>query len=191
MVNRGTFASALTTLAAVTAIGCLALAALAAFNAWRATLANRDIAAGKAPPGAPVLVLFARAHALQRDRRWDEALSTYSEVEAIASPEVAHAARFNASNIYLRRAIAVALEEGSPEKAITLVEIAKSGYRHVLRERPDEWNARYNLELAQRLVPDYEVRNWRRSGSEAEVEEALKRDKSAWTEMIGTPRGMH
>ena len=61
----------------------------------------------------------------------------------------------------------------------------------VLRERPDEWNARYNLELAQRLVPDYEVRNWRRSGSEAEVEEALKRDKSAWTEMIGTPRGMH
>lgn len=163
----------------------------AALDAWRARSANRDMAAGTASPGAPAMVLFARAHGLQRAGEWDAALSAYAEAEALGSPAIAHAARLNASNIHLRRAIDIAVNEGAAQRAITLVELAKAGYRRVLRDRPDDWNARYNLELAQRLVPDYEVRNWRRSGNEAKVEEALKRDKSAWTEMVGTPRGMH
>lgn len=191
MVTRTRPASVMAALAALVSLGCLTGAALSLLEARRAVTANRHIDLGVAPPGAPAAVLFARGHALQKAREFDEALAAYAQAEAIGSPEIGHASRLNASNIHLRRAVDTALQEGAPDKAITLVEIAKSGYRRVLRDRPDEWNARYNLELAQRLVPDYEVRNWRRSGNEAEVEEALKRDKSAWTEMVGTPRGMH
>ena len=35
------------------------------------------------------------------------------------------------------------------------VEVAEN-YRQVLRSAPDEWDARYNLERAQRLVPEPE-----------------------------------
>jgi mxaK protein len=36
------------------------------------------------------------------------------------------------------------------------VELAKESYRQVLRDNPARWDARYNLERAQRLVPDPE-----------------------------------
>ena len=36
----------------------------------------------------------------------------------------------------------------------TLVELAKQGYRELLRLEPDYWPARYNLEQALRLAPE-------------------------------------
>jgi mxaK protein len=41
-----------------------------------------------------------------------------------------------------------------PGLAIPLLELAKEGYREVLRHDPGQWDARYNLERAQRLLPD-------------------------------------
>jgi mxaK protein len=35
-----------------------------------------------------------------------------------------------------------------------MIELAKEGYREILRANPADWAARYNLERAQRLVPD-------------------------------------
>lgn len=178
----------------------LAAAAAAAgthalWQAWRAHDANRQIAAGVADAGAPPMVLFARAVALDRKRDNDEALSAYSEVETQASlrgdEALARAARVNAANLYLRRAIEVATGEGAAARAITLVELAKTGYRRALREQPDDWGVRFNLELAQVLVPDYEVRNWRKEGKETKVDDDALPDKAAWTEMVGAPRGMH
>jgi mxaK protein len=43
-----------------------------------------------------------------------------------------------------------------PGQAIPLIELAKETYREVLRHDPGQWNARYNLERAQRLLPDAE-----------------------------------
>ncbi len=65
------------------------------------------------------------------------------------------AARYNSANLLLRQAIAV--QAGAePGKAIALIELAKEGYRDVLRESDPQqhWSARYNLERAQRLLPD-------------------------------------
>ncbi|WP_374335801.1 hypothetical protein [Methyloversatilis sp.] len=178
-------------LAAVAAASCV----LALWQGWRAHDANRQIRAGIADAGAPPMVLFAHAVALDRKRDNDAALTAYSEVESQATlrkdEALARAARLNAANIYLRRAIEVATGEGAAARAITLVELAKTGYRRVLREQPDDWGARYNFELAQVLVPDYEVRNWRKEGKETRVEDDALPDKAAWTEMVGAPRGMH
>ena len=41
-----------------------------------------------------------------------------------------------------------------PGQAIALLELAKEYYRDVLRDDPAHWDARYNLERAQRLLPD-------------------------------------
>jgi mxaK protein len=41
-----------------------------------------------------------------------------------------------------------------PGQAIPLIELAKEVYREVLRNDPGHWDARYNLERAQRLLPD-------------------------------------
>ncbi len=43
-----------------------------------------------------------------------------------------------------------------PGQALALIELAKENYRQVLRRDPDAWDARYNLERAQRLVPEPE-----------------------------------
>jgi len=39
---------------------------------------------------------------------------------------------------------------------VPLIELAKETYREVLRHDPRHWPARYNLERAQRLLPDPE-----------------------------------
>jgi mxaK protein len=177
------------------ALAALTLAAHAAWQAWQAHDANRQMRDGVADAGAPPMVVFAHGVRLDREKDYDAALAAYSEAESRGElrhdTALGHAARLNASNIYLRRAIEVATRDGAAARAITLIELAKTGYRRVLRERPDEWGARYNLELAQVLVPDYEVRNWRPDGKETRVDDDALPDKAAWTEMVGAPRGMH
>lgn len=159
--------------------------------AWQAQRHNAAMIRGEAPPGSPAMVLMARADRLAAGGRHEEALQLYAEAEVLGSPVLRHAVRVNVANLYLRRGIESAAVDGHAQQALVLLQLAKAGYRRALRDRPDDFDARYNFELAQRLLPDVEVRNWRRSGNEAEVEDALKRDKSAWSEMVGTPRGMH
>jgi mxaK protein len=52
---------------------------------------------------------------------------------------------------------AIELRAGDqPGQALPLIELAKEQYRELLRRQPQDWNARYNLERAQRLLPDPE-----------------------------------
>lgn len=177
---------------------CLGLAAIGGIVAiercwtgWQHSRSNAQMALPEPPHAGVPRVLLARAIELERQGRFEEALSDYAEVEVLGEEGLRYAARVNVANLYLKRGIDVAREDGNAQRALVLLQLAKSGYRRALRERPDDWNARYNLELAQRLLPDLEVRNWRRSGNESDVQEALKKDKAAWTEMVGQPRGMH
>ena len=41
--------------------------------------------------------------------------------------------------------------------ALPLIELAKQRYRDALRDRPDDWDARYNLERALWLAPEIET----------------------------------
>lgn len=178
---------ALLTLAAI----ALAFAVARGHAAWQADRANQLIATGATAERAPAEVVFAHALALDRAGRHDDALAAYAEAEVLGNETLRHAVRVNVANLYLRRGIAAAADEGNAQRAMVLIQLAKAGYRRALRDDPDDWNARYNLELALRVLPDLEVRNWRRSGNESEIEEHLKKEKSAWADMVGQPRGMH
>ena len=176
---------------AAIAVLALAFGLMRGYQGWQAGRENRLIEAGETREHAPAEVTFAHALALDRKGRHDDALSAYAQAEVAGDQSIRHAVLVNVANLYLRRGLAAARDEGNAQRAMVLLQLAKAGYRRALRDDPTDWNARYNYELALRILPDLEVRNWRRSGTESEVEDLLKKDKSAWTEMVGQPRGMH
>ncbi|MEO9149709.1 MAG: hypothetical protein ABI212_10135 [Burkholderiaceae bacterium] len=121
---------------------------------WRNQRWNDAIASGQLPADGddlPLQVRFAQAHALAASGGGQEALRRYRRLEG-DSP-LGQAARFNSANLLMREAISVRAGI-EPGKAIALIELAKEIYREVLRVDPQQWDARYNLERAQRLLPD-------------------------------------
>ena len=63
------------------------------------------------------------------------------------------AASYSSANLLLRQAF-VERAGMQPGQAIALIELAKELYRDVLRADPQHWDSRYNLDRAQRLLPD-------------------------------------
>jgi mxaK protein len=140
-------------------LGALALlAAFAAHDLWqlhRIARANEQIAAGAPPtddaPTAPREVRFAQAYAQAASGAGEAALNRYGALHG--NDTIGRAARYNSANLLLRQAIA--LRAGpEPGQALALIELAKEHYRQILRSSPGDWDARYNLERAQRLVPE-------------------------------------
>ena len=132
-----------------------ATAATAASADKTANNANNasDTAFGWADAGAVPEWQFAHAHALAARGRADAALQAYGRLAA--DPALGPAARFNAANLLLGQG-QVLRAGAQPGQALALIELAKEGYRELLRADPAHWPARYNLERAQRLVPDPE-----------------------------------
>ena len=135
---------ALVIVAAVTEAACT----------WRQQRWNGLIAAGKVPADdedVPVQAQFAQAHALAASGADEAALRRYRTLQG-DSP-LGQAARYNSANLLLRQAL-VLRAGAEPGKAIALIELAKEMYRDVLRADPQHWDARYNLERAQRLLAE-------------------------------------
>jgi mxaK protein len=144
-----------------TALGLLALVALAAAIdsalLWRTHQRNALIASAhlpvgdtKLPPELPEL-RFALAAAQAASGADEAALNAYTALHA--DTPLGQAARFNGANALLRQALKV--QAGAqPGQATPLIELAKETLREVLRRDPTHWDARYNLERAQRLLPD-------------------------------------
>jgi len=134
------------------------LAALAAFDLWQGAQARRidrliDAGGAGDDPDAPPELRFAQAFAQAASGADEAALNRYGALHD--DPRLGHAARYNSANLLLRQAIELRARS-QPGQALALVELAKEGYRELLREDPTDWNARYNLERAQRLVPEAE-----------------------------------
>lgn len=104
--------------------------------------------------GEPRELQFARAAlaaATSASGAEEDALNRYRALQD--DTLLGRAARFNTANALMRQAIAVRATE-QPGQAIPLIELAKETYRELLRADPSHWGARYNLERAQRLLPD-------------------------------------
>jgi mxaK protein len=119
----------------------------------RAERINAQLDAGVATVAAdaPPPLRFAHAQAQAASGAQEAALREYGTLQEDAT--LGPAARYNAANLLMRQAL-VLRQKSQPGQALALVELAKEHYREVLRRAPDDWPARYNLERAQRLVPD-------------------------------------
>lgn len=155
-VPQRTFASRRLTRAVLALLAVLALAAAAdGVRVWQQIRWNRLIADGAVPvrvdDDAPAEVRFAQASAEAASGADDAALQRYRSLQD--DTPLGQSARYNSANLLMRQAVTV--REGlEPGKAIALIELAKEMYRDVLRANPQHWQARYNLERAQRLLPE-------------------------------------
>jgi mxaK protein len=97
---------------------------------------------------------LARALALSRNGISDAAIKAYKALARSERDDIKQAALYNLGNLYLREA----LKDGAAEaiRYMPLIELAKQSYRTLLRGNSAHWNARYNLEQALRLAPEYD-----------------------------------
>jgi mxaK protein len=163
------------------AIGCAALS-------WRADSANREIAAlaqGRDRPvaaDAPAPILLARVLQLAHRDATEEMEPLVAALETRGAPTLVARARYALGNARLRRALDL-IERGQLDPAGPLIVLARQEYRRALQARPEFWDAKFNLDVAARLIRDFpEV--------DREVGDELKAEpKRIWTDIPGQPRG--
>lgn len=141
--------------------------------------ADRDVVVSES---APAGVLFARAAFLLFHQRIDEA-EGLAESLARRGDEAAYTSLlFNLGNARLRQALEL-IANGDLDRAPPFVNLAKRNYRHVLELDPGDWNAKYNLDVAMRLVRDYPL-------GQKDEGDTLPASKKLWPDMPGIPEGL-
>ena len=157
-------------------------------SAWRADAANRSIAALDAGrdldpgTGAPAPVLVARIGYLAGHGRLAETEPLVAVLDRMGASDAASRARYRVANARMREAFTL-LTRGAIDKAGPQVTLARQDYRRALRDRPDFWDAKFNLDVASRLIRDFPEFD-RASGDELRAE-----PKQIWTDIPGQPRG--
>jgi mxaK protein len=186
---RAALAARTTALAVLIASGIAGIAA----SIWtlagieRTNAAIRQLAAGKDieadPAAAPPALIAARQHFLLTHDRINDA-QIFTEAAAPRCDAAAQARLFyNLGNGRVRQAIAL-IEKGDTGQAVSIVLIAKDSLRRALRLAPGNWEAKYNLDVAQRLVRDLP------RGEGEENDTPKDKEKPLWTDLPGQPRGL-
>lgn len=152
-------------------------------NQWMAELsAGHDIAIDKLVTAAPE-VRLARAAYLRQKQRYNEALDTLSLIVGRGGNRLQSQSRYNLGNVYLTQAMAEA-EAGRINQAMPLLTLAKQAYRQALALDSGFWDAKFNLELAMRLLPEFD------RISPTEPDDDAAKPSQLWTTVPGFPRGL-
>lgn len=185
-MNRLPLAYALWTLFAASLAMCVFGAAtqlsVASQNALitQLSLEDSDISSQKLAHATPE-VRLARALFLKKHHRYQEALATLSLIMQQGSPAFQATVRYNLGNIYLEQAIA-SVERMAVNDAMPLLMLAKQAYRQALALDSGFWDAKYNLEAAMRLLPEFD---------RIDPDQDRQDPKTAvWTSVPGFPRGL-
>jgi mxaK protein len=132
---------------------------------------------------APPALLDARAAFFLKRNRIEEAQPLLDQAAVRADPSILHRMLYNMANARMRAAVA-AIGKGDYDKAIPLVALAKSEYRSALRLDPADWDAKYNLDIAMRLVRDLP------QAAGEDEEKPLQTPEKLWTDLPGVPKGL-
>lgn len=143
---------------------------------------GKDVDMGEVVGGKPELRL-ARAYYLKQKHRYDEALATLSVIMDQGDVRFQSIVRYNLGNIYLEQAVEK-VESTAINEALPLAGLAKQAYRQALALDSGLWDAKYNLEVAMRLLPEMD-----RVNSQTEEPEN-NQSSQLWTSVPGFPRGL-
>jgi len=164
---------------------------------WQRAADNRiiaDLQAGRdievETSARPAVVLARALYLLDRDRI-DPALPLVETLAAAGAdgsppkhPALAVDALYSMGNARMRQGLALIERGGLSDGATAPVRLAKDAYLRALRLEPQHWDAKYNLDVASRLVRDFPV-------NEQEGEDDLPDPMTKlWTELPGVPRGL-
>ena len=165
-----------------------AAAAVLALAAWRDTRTNAAIAELEAGrdiavlPDAPDALLVARVKFLAFRDRLGETEPLLETLDNRRSGDAAARARYIVANARIREAFRL-IERSELDKAGPQVTLARQDYRRALQARPDFWDAKFNFDVASRLIRDFPEFD-RKFGDELKAE-----PKQIWTDIPGQPRG--
>ena len=146
-----------------------------------ALMAGDDIAVDAA--SAPPELLAARAYFLLTRDNLQDAQPLLDQAAVRAGDRVQVRMLYNMANARVRTAVAE-IQNGRFDQAVPQVALAKAEYRSALRLDPGNWDVKYNLDVAMRLVRDL-------PRQEGEVdEEGVKEPAKLWTDLPGVPKGL-
>lgn len=151
-------------------------------NRWLAMLTDGHDVAVEALASAAPQVRLARAVYLHDRQRYDEALDTLSLLIDLPDRRLQVQSRYNLGNVYLNRAMAE-IDAGRVDQAIPLLNLAKQAYRRALTLDSRFWDAKYNLELAMSLLPEFDRIGDRQNDDNTQPAQL-------WTSVPGFPRGL-
>jgi mxaK protein len=157
---------------------------------WRRAVATNDvIEALRAGRDVPVDVearpeaLLARLAFLTKRDELDQARRMLEALDRSGDAQLRARAHYLVANALLRTALEH-IERSELEAANPFVNLSKREYRRALQIDPELWDAKFNIDVAARLVrdfPDFE----RKSGDELGVD-----PKKLWTDIPGKPKGL-
>jgi mxaK protein len=113
---------------------------------------------------------LAQALSLARAGQFRAALKMYKSL-LDASDEIRLPALYDLGNLNMREALKNG--QGEAQRFMPLIELAKQSYRDDLRSNPADWDARYNLERALWLSPEYDDPMLQRSQAPVRSEHAM------------------
>lgn len=126
-------------------------------------------------------VLFARVYFLMTHNRLDDAQQLVSMLDLRANKLLRTDLHYNVANARLKLAFDK-IETGDFDAAGALVGLAREDYREALLLDPDFWNARFNFDVASRLVRQYPAFGFA-------PDERRRGPGPLWTELPNKPRG--
>ena len=119
---------------------------------------------------------------LHDKHRYNDALAEIDRMVDRGSSTFQAQVRYNLGNLYLDQAIEHT-DAFQIDQALPLAQLAKDAYRAALRLNSDHWSAKYNLEVAMRLLPEM-------GRLQAIDSEAGEQPEQLWATVPGLPRGL-
>ena len=132
---------------------------------WSLAAVDAAAAATRSTPQAPAKRSAGTADNLSPEGRlshavalsrfdYDAALAAFKAIIQSNRQDLRRMALYDLGNLHLHQAIQAGMADST--QSLPLTELAKQSYRDLLRQDPNDWDARYNLERALRLAPEDE-----------------------------------
>lgn len=128
----------------------------------------------------PFEIRLARVIYLHGKQRYDDALAEIDLILNRGDAAFQAKTRYNLGNLYLDQAIDQ-VEASKIDQALPLAQLAKDAYRAALTQDSQYWPAKYNLEVAMRLLPEM---------SRLQASDTAEQKDQLWTSVPGFPRGL-